>query len=111
MNITVRKTGDVTVLDLSGALKIGGPEVAFREAVERLIESGVVSLAVNLAGVTFLDSSGIGSLVRCHKAMQERGGKIGFFAPTKMVKQTLKMVSLDKVMNLYDEEAAALAAM
>ncbi len=110
MNITVRKNGDVTVLDLSGALKIGGPEVAFREAVESLIESGIVSLAVNLAGVTFLDSSGIGALVRCHKAMQERGGKLSFFAPPKMVKQTLKMVSLDRVMNLYDEEAAALAA-
>ena len=111
MNISVRKAGDVTILDLSGALKIGGPEIAFRETVEGLIETGILALAVNLSGVNFLDSSGIGSIVRCHKAMQERGGKLSFFAPAKMVKQTLKMVSLDKVILLHADEAAALAAL
>jgi anti-sigma B factor antagonist len=110
LEITVRKAGDVTVIDLAGAFKIGGPEQAFREAVEELLERGIMTLAVNLGGVTFLDSSGIGIIVRCHKAMQEKGGKLCFFAAPKMVKQTLRMVSLDKVMNLYEDEAAALAA-
>ena len=111
MNISVRKAGDVTVVDLSGALRLGGPEVAFGEAVGNLIQTGVVALAVNLSGVTFLDSSGIGSIVRCHKAMKERGCVLCFFAPPKMVKQTLKMVSLDKVINLHDDESSALAAL
>ena len=110
MNISVRKAGDVTVVDLTGALKLGGPEQAFREAIEGLLESGVLTIAVNLSGVNFLDSSGIGSLVRCHKTATERSGKLIFFAPTKMVKQTLKMVSLDKVMNLFEDEASALGA-
>jgi anti-sigma B factor antagonist len=110
LNISVRKAGDVTIVDLTGALKLGGPELAFREAIEGLLESGVLTIAVNLSGVNFLDSSGIGSLVRCHKTATERSGKLIFFAPTKMVKQTLKMVSLDKVMNLFEDEASALAA-
>jgi len=109
LNIATRKVGDFTILDLIGAFKIGGPEQAFRDQVDRLLESGVMNLAVNLGGVTFLDSSGIGSIVRCHKAVHERGGRLYFFAAPKMVKQTLKMVSLDKVMSLYEDEASALA--
>ena len=110
MNISVRKAGDVTVVDLNGALKLGGPEQAFREAIEGLLDSGILTIAVNLSGVNFLDSSGIGMLVRCHKTASDRSGKLIFFAPTKMVKQTLKMVSLDKVMNLFEDETSALAA-
>jgi anti-sigma B factor antagonist len=109
LNISIRKAGDYTILDLTGAFKIGGPELAFREQVEKLLESGVLKLAVNLSGVSFLDSSGIGSIVRCHKTAKERGGKLCFFAAPKMVKQTLRMVSLDKVMCLYEDEASALA--
>ena len=110
MNISVRKVGDVTVVDLSGALKLGGSDQAFREAIEGLLESGVLTIAVNLRGVSFLDSSGIRSIVHCHKAASERSGKLIFFAPPKMVRQTLKMVALDKVMNLFEDEASALAA-
>jgi anti-sigma B factor antagonist len=110
LNISVRKAGDVTVVDLNGALKLGGPEQAFREAIEGLLDSGILTIAVNLSGVNFLDSSGIGMLVRCHKTASDRSGKLIFFAPTKMVKQTLKMVSLDKVMNLFEDETSALAA-
>lgn len=111
MNIAIRKVGDCTILDLIGAFKIGGPEQAFREQVDRLLESGILNVAVNLSGVTFLDSSGIGSIVRSFKTANERGARLHFFAPPKMVRQTLKMVSLDKVMNLYDDEASALAAL
>jgi anti-sigma B factor antagonist len=110
LNISVRKAGEVTVVDLNGALKLGGPEQAFREAIEGLLESGVLTIAINLSGVNFLDSSGIGMIVRCHKTASDRSGKLLFFAPTKMVRQTLKMVSLDKVMHLYEDEFSALAA-
>lgn len=109
MDISVRKVGEVTVVDLTGPLKLGGAELAFREAIEGLLESGVLTIAVNLSGVSFLDSSGIGSIVRCHKTATERSGKLILYAPSKMVKHTLKMVSLDKVMNLFEDETSALA--
>jgi anti-sigma B factor antagonist len=109
LNISIRKAGEVSVVDLNGALKLGGPEQAFREAIEGLLDEGVLSIAVNLSGVNFLDSSGIGMIVRCHKTASDRSAKLLFFAPTKMVRQTLKMVSLDRVMNLFEDEATALA--
>jgi anti-anti-sigma factor len=110
LTISVRKAGDVTVVDLNGALKLGGPEQAFRQTIEGLLESGILTIAINLNGVNFLDSSGIGMIVRCHKTASDLNGKLLFFAPTKMVRQTLKMVSLDRVMNLYEDETSALNA-
>jgi len=110
VDITVRKIGNVTVLDLKGPLRIGEGEQKFREQVKNLMESGEQILAVNLAGVPMVDSSGIGAFVRTHKMLKEFGGKFTLYAPTKMVRQTLKMVGLDRFLGLYEDEASALAA-
>lgn len=109
MDITVRKIGNVSILDLKGPLRIGEGEQKFREQVKTLMESGEKNFAVNLAAVSMLDSSGIGTFVRTHKLLKETGGKFILYAPTKMVRQTLKMVGLDRFFGLYDDEASALA--
>ncbi|MGH9789428.1 MAG: STAS domain-containing protein, partial [Candidatus Acidiferrales bacterium] len=56
-----------------------------------------------------LDSSGIGALVRAYTSVKNAGGKCRFFAATKRIKQTLRMVRLDSVLDMVDNEAAALA--
>ncbi|MBI4467397.1 MAG: STAS domain-containing protein, partial [Acidobacteria bacterium] len=109
MTINLRKTGKATILDLAGPLKMGEAVEAFREKVEELMESGTKNLAINLAGVPEMDSSGIGALVRAFSAIKQGGGKCKFFAPPKRVKQTLKMVRLDTVLDLAENEEAALA--
>jgi len=109
VDIKVRKAGKATILDLSGPLKMGEAVEAFREQVEELLGSGTKNLAVNLAGVPEMDSSGIGALVRAFSTLKQSGGKCKFFAPPKRVKQTLKMVRLDTVLDLADDEASALA--
>jgi anti-anti-sigma factor len=110
VNISVRKIGNVSIVDLQGPLRIGEGEQKFREQVKDLMASGEKNLAVNLAAVPMLDSTGIGALVRTHKLLKEAGGIFTLFAPTRMVRQTLKMVRLDRVLGLYDDEASALAA-
>src|SRR6266481_10228435 len=64
LNISSRKAGRATILDLEGPLKLGDAEESFRNQVQQLIDAGSTHVAVNLAGVTELDSSGIGALVR-----------------------------------------------
>jgi anti-anti-sigma factor len=110
VDVTVRKIGNVTILDLKGPLRIGEGEQKFREQVKSLVDSGEKNFAVNLAGVPMLDSSGIGTFVRTHKMLKEIGGKFTLFAPTKMVRQTLKMVGLDRFFGLYEDENSALAS-
>lgn len=110
MDVTVRKVGNVNILDLKGPLRIGEAELKFREQVQNLIDSGEKIVAVNLAGVPKVDSSGIGAFVRTHKMLKEVGGKFTLFAPSKMVRQSLKIARLDHLFGLYDDEATALAS-
>jgi len=109
VDIKVRKAGKATILDLSGPLKMGEAVEAFREQVEELMGGGAKNIAINLAGVPEMDSSGIGALVRAFSTLKQGGGKCKFFAPPKRVKQTLKMVRLDTVLDLAEDEQTALA--
>jgi anti-sigma B factor antagonist len=109
VNINIRKAGRATILDLSGALKLGDAEEAFRAQIQQLIDAGSPNVAVNLSGVTELDSSGIGALVRSFSTIKRAGGKCTYFAPTKRVLMLLKMVRLDSVLDLAEDEATALA--
>jgi len=109
MVISVRKAGDVTILDLEGPLKIGEAEQAFRKEVQALLESGVRSFAVNLTHVPMIDSSGIGAITRIHRTLSEHGGKMIFYGAPKMVRKTLKMVGLETYLGMFEDEASALA--
>jgi anti-sigma B factor antagonist len=109
VDIKVRKAGKATILDLNGPLKMGEAVEAFREQVEELMGGGARNIAINLAGVPEMDSSGIGALVRAYTSLKNSGGKCRFFGATKRIKQTLRMVRLDSVLEMVDDEAAALA--
>jgi anti-sigma B factor antagonist len=109
LNIRIRTAGPATILDLDGPLKLGPAQETFRDQVQKLIEAGSPHVAVNLAGVTDLDSSGIGALVRAFTTVKRAGGKCTFFSPPRRVQMLLKMVRLDTVLDLVEDEAAALA--
>src|SRR4029077_10492350 len=75
LNISIRKAGRATILDLEGPLKLGDAEESYRTQVQKLLNTGSTHVAVNLAGVTELDSSGIGALVRSFTSLKRAGGK------------------------------------
>ncbi len=107
--INVRKTSKATILDLQGPLKMGDRVETFRDQLEELINSGTKNVAINLAGVPEMDSSGIGILVRAFSTLKQAGGKCKLFGAPKRVLRTLKMVHLDTVLDLVENEGAALA--
>ena len=109
VNINLRKAGPATILDLDGPLKLGEAEESFRGQVQQLLDAGSTHVAVNLSGVTELDSSGIGALVRAFSSFKRAGGKCTFFAPTKRVLMLIKMVRLDTILDVAEDEATALA--
>ena len=108
VHIGIRKAGHATILDLEGPLKLGEAEEAFRNQIQQLLDAGSTHIAVNLAGVTELDSSGIGALVRAFTALKRAGGKATYFAPSKRVLMLLKMVRLDTILDLAEDESVAL---
>src|ERR1700730_18846086 len=80
LNISIRKAGRATILDLDGPLKLGDAEESFRNQIQQLIDAGSLHVAVNLAGVTELDSSGIGALVRAVTTLKRAGGEAYYFS-------------------------------
>lgn len=109
MNISIRKAGSIVILDLNGQLKLGENEQAFRQQFQNLLEQGARHVAVNLSGVSYIDSSGIGSLVRALTQAKKVGTRCTFFSPTKPVSQLIQMVRLDSVLDIAADEASALA--
>jgi anti-sigma B factor antagonist len=109
VKINIRKAGPATILDLEGPLKLGEAQDKFRDQIQQLVDAGSKHVAVNLAGVSDLDSSGIGALVRAFTVLKRAGGKCTFFSASKRVLMLLKLVRLDSVLDLAEDEATALA--
>jgi anti-sigma B factor antagonist len=72
--------------------------------------TGSKQLIINLSKVTMMDSSGIGTMIRCHSAMSATGGTIRLVGANNTVRQAFKVTRLDRVFTFYDDEAAAMAA-
>lgn len=108
LNIKERQAGDVTVLDLDGRITIGEGSVALRSAIRRLVEEGKKRILLNLGGVGYVDSSGIGELVSSFTAVQKEGGELKLLNLTQKIKDLLAITKLLTVFDTYDDEQTAL---
>lgn len=105
-----RKKGDIVILDLTGDLTVGVPEKKFRDTVADLIHNNQKNIIVNLAGIDFIDSSGIGAMVKSHTTLLRLEGRLKLLGPGKMARQTLKITGLLDVLEVWDDELEALAS-
>src|SRR6266404_7886396 len=88
LQLTTRDDGHVTILTVDGDLVIGESESLFKKTITRLLETGKVNLLVDLRRVGFLDSSGLGALVRAMTMSQEEAGQtkpLGAGPPVKKI--------------------------
>jgi anti-sigma B factor antagonist len=111
----VRQTSDVTVLDLNGRLSLGealafgpGSGLVLSETIRELTKKGQKKILFNLAGVTYVDSSGVGQLVGALTTARNQGGDIKLLKPSIHVLDLLKTTKLDRVFDIQDDEAAAI---
>jgi anti-sigma B factor antagonist len=109
VDINLRKTDNATILDLNGPF-IMADAPNFKGRIREVLDSGAKHLAVNLSAVSYLDSSGIGAIVSAFSAVKGAGGQCRFFAPSAQVLKVLKMVRLDTVLDLRQDEATALSS-
>ena len=109
MKTKVRMAGKVAVVDLTGKITIGEGDVVLREEVNKLLEGDVKSILLNLNGVTYMDSAGIGELVACYKRAAETGAKLKLLNPSGRVSDLLSLTKLQQVFDIYNEEKEALA--
>lgn len=110
LNINERHAGDVTVLDMDGKITIGEGSVALRVAVRHLLEEGKVRILLNLGGVSYIDSSGIGELVSSYTAIGTQDGQLKLVNLTQKLQDLLTITKLLTVFDVYDNEAEALSS-
>jgi anti-sigma B factor antagonist len=107
MKIVERHVGDVVILDLHGKILIGEGEDALRDAVTRLVDSGKKKILLNLAEVPYVDSAGLGEIVRCYTTVSRQKGSLKLINLTKKIKDLLSITKLLTVFETYDSEEEA----
>ena len=110
MKFKTRQVDGVTILDLSGKITLGEGSVTLRDAVKDLLTKGQNKILLNLADVTYIDSSGIGELVSAFTAVKDSGGERKLLQLTKKVKDLLQITKLYTVFDVHDDEAAAVTS-
>jgi anti-sigma B factor antagonist len=108
LDLKERQAGDVTILDLTGEVRIGEGSIALRDAIRRLADSGKKKLLLNLAGVKYMDSSGIGELIANYTTVKRQGGQLKLLSLTDRIQNLLVITKLLTVFDAYDTEAEAL---
>jgi len=108
LNIKERQAGDVVILDMDGKITIGEGSVGLRTAIRRLLEEGKKKILLNLAGVGYIDSSGIGELVSSYTAIGKENGQLKLLNLTQKLQDLLAITKLLTVFDVYESEAEAL---
>lgn len=107
MEINVRKVGNVQVVQIRGALRLGPGVDSFRQTIDEAMAAGDTRVVINFSEVPMIDSSGIGVLVKAMASAKQRGGGIKLLNPSKFVVQTLKLIGVLSLFEVFEDENAA----
>ena len=110
MDIDVRSQGVVKVIKLRGRLSLGETVDRLRATIEDLLGAGNRKLVLDLEELNTVDSSGIGLLTRSLTNAKQQGGSLKLVNPSKFVVQTLKLVGIFKLFEVFQDTAAAVAS-
>ena len=108
LDIKKRRVGNITVLDMDGEVRIGGSNIALHDAIRRLLEEGRNQILLNLAGVAYIDSSGLGELISSHITLTKAGGQIKLLHLTHRLRELMTITKLLTVFDVYEIESEAL---
>ncbi|MGA2416365.1 MAG: STAS domain-containing protein [Candidatus Sulfotelmatobacter sp.] len=107
LDISVRRRSQVQVVQLRGPLRMGPAVDGLRQTMEEALASGDTRMVLNLAEVSMIDSSGIGLLVKFLASAKQRGGNIKLVQPNKFAVQTLKLVGVINLFEIFENDDAA----
>lgn len=108
LDVKERQAGDVTILDMSGEVRIGEGAVALRDSIRNLADQGKQKVLLNLAGVKYMDSTGVGELIANYTTVKRQGGQLKLLNLTDRIQNLLVITKLLTVFDSYDDEAEAL---
>ena len=111
MQIDQRMSGDIMVVRVSGDITLNqGGDVLLKDKIQSLLQQGQKKIVLDLGGVAYVDSAGLGQLVQIHATTKNQGGAMKLVNTTKKLKDLLVVTKLVTVFDAYDSEKEALAS-
>ncbi len=110
LQISIRESGDVTILDLQGRATIGIDSELLIGHLKKLVANGVRKLLLNLVDVTQLDSSGISAITGTYVSLVRQGGSLKLLGPRGRVRAVLRVIRLPDIIPTFEDEIQALAS-
>ena len=108
MQIEERTVGDITILDLKGKMTLGEGDELLKDKVNSLMNQGRKKILMNLGDVPYIDSAGLGEIVRTYTTVSRQGGKLKLLNLTKRIQDLLAITKLLTVFETYDSEQEAI---
>jgi len=110
LDINERQSGDVTILDLNGSIRMGEGCISLRNALRGLAEGGKNKILLNLASVKNVDSSGIGELIANYTSLTRDGGQLKLLNLTEKIRDLLVITKLLTVFDAFESETEGLSS-
>ncbi len=107
MQIQERMVGDVVLLDLKGKITLGEGDELLKDKVNSLVNQGHKKIVLNLADVPYIDSAGLGEVVRTYTTVSRQGGSLKLLNLTKRITDLLSITKLLTVFETFDAETEA----
>lgn len=107
LDITQREREGITILDLKGRLTVGNEASAFRDRISALNQAGTHNLVLNLQGVDYIDSTGLGALVMCATSLRKSSGNMKLLHLNRRNIELLVMTKLATVFEIFTDEQDA----
>ena len=108
MQIEERSAGDVIILDLKGKMTLGEGDEALKDKINSLIQQGRRKVVLNLEEVPYIDSAGLGEIVRTYTTVSRQGGSLKLLNLTKRISDLLAITKLLTVFETFDSEPEAI---
>jgi anti-sigma B factor antagonist len=107
---TSRDVADVTVIDMEGRITLGEGSALLRDLVRENLGKRRKKIVMNLAGITNIDSTGLGELVSGYRLVKSEGGELKLLNLNKKVTDLLQITKLCTVFDIYNQESQAIAS-
>jgi anti-sigma B factor antagonist len=108
LKINIRETADAAILDMSGRVSLGDALADLRDSIREALAGDQKNILLNLAEVSYIDSSGLGQLIGSYATVTSRGGQMKLLNLQKRVNDLMQITKLVTVFETYTNEGAAL---
>jgi anti-sigma B factor antagonist len=105
-----RKVGDVRIIKITGRLDPGDAPDQLYDMVQEFVEKDEIEFLLDLRSVTYISSTGVGSLIKCYRSVLKQKGHVKLLSPSQSVRNILAISKLDGVFEIFSDEDEALAS-